>query len=139
MALKKASILQYTDSKAAEHILTYRSKNPDIKKMVFDIVLKCKKFNIQPAAVWCSRNEEEMQLGDAGSRGPCFPAQELSLGQNIVNMVKGNFNFTIDLMATYRNKLPEKYYSAAWEAESAGKNFWILDGTSLLPKSSGQE
>ena len=43
---KKASILQYTDLKAAEHILTYGSKNPDIQKMVFDIVLKCQKFDI---------------------------------------------------------------------------------------------
>ena len=96
---RKALILQYTDSNVAEHILTYRSKNPDIQKMVFNIVLKCKKFDIQLAAVWCSKNEEKMQLADAGSRGPWFPAQEFSLEQNIIDMVKANFNFTINLMA----------------------------------------
>ena len=100
--------MQNTDSKAVEQILTYGSKNLEIQKLVFDIVIKCKKFDIQLAAVWCSRNEEEMQLADAGSRGPWFPAQEFSLEQNIVDMVKANFNFTIDLIATYRNRLAEK-------------------------------
>ena len=82
-------------------------------------------FDIQLAAVWCSRNEEELQLADAGSRGPQFPAQEFSLEQKVIDMVKANFNFTINLMATYKNRLTEKYYSAAWEAESAGKNFFL--------------
>ena len=59
--------------------------------MVFDIVLKCKKFNIQLAAFWCSRNEEEMQLADAGSTGPLFPAQEVSLEQKVIDMVKKRF------------------------------------------------
>ena len=93
--------------------------------MVSNIVLKCKKFDIQLAAVWCSRNEEEMQLVDAGSRGPWFPAQEFSLEQKVIDMVRTNFNFTIDLVAAYKNRLADKYYSAPWEAESAGKNFFL--------------
>ena len=66
-----------------------------------------------------------MQLADAGSRGPWFPAQEFSLEQKVIDMVKANFNFTINLMATNRNRLAEKYYSAAWEAESVGKNLFL--------------
>ena len=40
-------------------------------------------------------------------------------------MVRANFNFTIYLMATYKNRLTEKYFSVAWEAESARKNFFL--------------
>ena len=72
-----------------------------------------------------SRNEEEMQLADAGSRGPWFPAKEFLLEQHLMNMVRANFNFTMDLMATYKNRLTEKYFSAVWEAKSAGKNFFL--------------
>ena len=124
---KKASILQYTDSKAAEHIFTYGSRNLDIQKMVFNIVSKYKKFYIQLAAVWCLRNEEEMQLADAGSRGPWFPAQEFSMEQKIIDKVKANFNFTINLMATYKNRLTEKYFSAA-------RKWKVLGRTSLCKK-----
>ena len=47
------------------------------------------------------------------------------LEQKMIDMVKANFNFTMDLMATYKNRLAEKYYSSTWEAESAGKNFFL--------------
>ena len=76
-------------------------------------------------AVWCLRNEEKMQLADGGSRGSWYPAQKFSLEKKIFDMVSANFNFTINLIATYRNRLAEKYYSATWEAESAGKNFFL--------------
>ena len=125
LSFKNASILQYTDSKAAKHILTYGSKNPEIQKLVFDIVIRRRKFGIQLAAVWMSRNEEEMQLADAGSRGPWFPAQEFLLKLHLIDMVRANINFTVDLIATYKNRLTEKYFPVAWEAKSAGMKFFF--------------
>ena len=86
---------------------------------MYDIVIRCRKFGIQLAAVWMSRNEEEMQLADAGSRGPWFPAQEFTLETYLIDMVRTNINLTLDLMATSKNRLTEKYFSAAWKAESA--------------------
>ena len=35
-----SSILQYTDNKSAEHILTFGSRNPEIEVMIYDIVIK---------------------------------------------------------------------------------------------------
>ena len=63
--------------------------------------------------VWLSWNEAEMQLANAGSRGPWFSAQEFLLEQHLIEMVRANFNFTVDLMATYKNRLTNKYFSAA--------------------------
>ena len=40
-------------------------------------------------------------------------------------MVRANFNFTVDLMAINKNRLTEEYFSAAWEAESEGNNFFL--------------
>ena len=96
LPFKNSSILQYTDNKVAEHILTYKSKNPEIQTLVYDIVIRCRKFGIQLAAVWMSRNEEEMQLADAGSRGPWFPVQEFLLETHQIDMVRANFYLTLD-------------------------------------------
>ena len=62
--------------------------------MVYDIVLRCREFGIQLAAVWMSRNEEEMQLAEARTRGPKFPGQEFLLEIHVIDMVRANFNFT---------------------------------------------
>ena len=76
---KNSSILHYTDSRAAQHIiqdLGYR--NPEIQSIFYSIVLKARVFGISLAARWVSREDEEMKLTYMGSRGPCFPAQEVS-------------------------------------------------------------
>lgn len=58
---KKASILQFTDNKSVEHILTFGSRNPEIQEIVFDIHIKCRLYGITLAARWMSREEEEMR------------------------------------------------------------------------------
>ena len=68
LPFKNSSILQYTDNKLIEHILTFGSRNPEIQCMVYNIVMKYRPHGI--TAVWMSREEEEMKLADAGSRGP---------------------------------------------------------------------
>ena len=50
LPFKNASILQFTDNKAAEHILMFGSRNPEIQQMVFDIVIKCRLYGITLAA-----------------------------------------------------------------------------------------
>ena len=70
LPFKNLSILQFTDNKSAEHILTFGSRNPEIQDMVHDIVIQCITFGIQLAARWMSCNTDEMRLADAGSRGP---------------------------------------------------------------------
>ena len=71
LPFKNSSILQFTDNKSAEHILTFGSRNPEIQEMVHEIVIWCR--------TWMSHSSEEMRLEDAGSRGPWLPTQEFSL------------------------------------------------------------
>ena len=110
---KNSSILHYTDSKAAEHIITFGSRNPEIQSMVFYIMLKARAFGISISARWISREDEEMKLADSGSRGPWFPAQEISLKEPIMAMIKANFNLTLDLFASFKNRVTLRYFSAA--------------------------
>ena len=44
------SILHYTDSQAAEKIITFRSRNSEIQSMVFDIVIQARLYGILLAA-----------------------------------------------------------------------------------------
>ena len=92
--------------------------------MVFNIVIKCRLFGITLAAQWMSREEEEMKRADAGSRGPWFPAQEFTLEEPIMQMILANFNLMIDLFASLKNRVTPRYFSAAWECESLGQNFF---------------
>ena len=93
--------------------------------MVHDIVLRCREFGIQLAAVWMSRNTEEMKLADTVSRGPWFPAQEFLLEKHLMEIMRANFDLTLDWIATSKNRVTEKYFSAVWEVESMGKNFFL--------------
>ena len=43
---KNASILHYKDCQAAEHIITFGSKNKDIQDMVFDMIMHARIFGI---------------------------------------------------------------------------------------------
>ena len=71
-----------------------------------------------------SREEDEMKLADAGSWDPWFPAQEFLLEEPVMAMLQANFNFTLDLFASYKNRITKKYFSAAFECESAEQNFF---------------
>ena len=42
-----------------------------------------------------------------------------------MDLVKSNFNLTLDLFATFKNRVTEKYFSAAFEIESQGQNFFM--------------
>ena len=50
---------------------------------------------------------------NVGSRGPWFPAQEFSLEELIIAMIKANFNLTIDLFASFKTRVTHNYFSAA--------------------------
>ena len=82
--------MQLTDNKSAEHILTFCSRNPEIQEMIFDITIKCRSYGITLGAKWMSREEEEMKRADASLRGPWFPAQEFSLEEPIMALIKAN-------------------------------------------------
>ena len=68
--------------------------------MVYDIVLKARAFGISLAARWVSREDEEMKMADSGSRGPWFPAQEVSLDAATMRIVLVNYSFSLDTMAS---------------------------------------
>ena len=87
---KNASILQITNNKAAKYILTYCSRNPEIQSIVFNIVMKTRLFGISLAAVWMSKEEEEMKLVNAGSQGPWFQVQEYSPEDSVMRVLMAN-------------------------------------------------
>ena len=72
-----------------------------------------------------SHNTDEMRLADVGSKGLWFPAQEFLLEKPIMDLIKSNFNLTLDFFARFKNKVTERYFSAAWEIESEGQNFFM--------------
>ena len=72
---RNSSILHYTDSRAAESIITFGSKNPVLQSMVRQIYLKAQSWGITLAASWKRRSEYEMMEADRGSRGPWYPSQ----------------------------------------------------------------
>ena len=41
-----------------------------------------------------------------------------------MTLIKANFRLTINFFATFKNKVTPRYYSAAWECESLGQNFF---------------
>ena len=49
----QSSIIQ---TKAAEHIITFGSRNPEIQSVVFDMVFKARAFGISICARWISRD-----------------------------------------------------------------------------------
>ena len=119
---RNTSLLHYTDSRAAESIVTFGSRNPDIHFMVVEIILKAREFGIQMAAKWISREDPERQIADAGSRGPWFPAQEFSLDASTMAMVLANYNITLDVMASHQNNVVARYFSLAFKPEALGRN-----------------
>ena len=47
LPFRNSSILQFTDNKSAEHILTFGSRNSEIQEMVHKIVIQCRMSRIQ--------------------------------------------------------------------------------------------
>ena len=71
-----------------------------------------------------SKEEIEMKIVVTGSRGLWYSAQEFSIEDSVMMMVTTNYILTLDLMASFRNRVVLRYFSAAFKTESLGQNIF---------------
>ena len=64
---KNSRVKHCTDNKAVSFILVSGSSKPDLHKLVVDVALACREYNIQLEVEWVSRDDPVIEFADWGS------------------------------------------------------------------------
>ena len=130
-ALEGKMVTHYTDNRGTYYIVKGGSSHQELQELALQTFLACRKKNIKLKVEWKRRSEEEMVDADEGSRGPWSEREEFTVDAATRAVIRKKFLQELDCMATWQNRITERYFSLAREEEAEGKN--------LLAKKLGNE
>ena len=114
-----------TDSKNVCAFLERGSKKADIQKDVIDIKLAERSMGIEIEPIWLPRESQQIDMADIGSK-LSISTDEWSIDRKTYNTATNYLGLrpTVDAMATDRNKMCSKFFSAIPQQGSSGINFF---------------
>ena len=143
-ALEGKTVTHHTDNRGTYYIVRFGSSHPELQELALQTFLACKEKNIKLKVEWKRRSELEMVDADEGSRGPWSEREEFTVDAATRELIREKFLPELDGMATWRNRITERYYSLAREEEAEGKNLfaqrlgneihWLHPHPGQLPK-----
>ena len=121
---KNMRVRHLTDNKAVTFILKSGSKKPELQKLVVDIVLSCRDYNVALEVEWLSRDDPVIEFADLGSRG--FFEDDVELDHDTMNEVDNIFGpFNCDAFASAANTKCELFFSRGNVPGSSGIDFFL--------------
>ena len=95
-----------------------------LQRLAREILVACRSNFIQLTVQWKSREEEMMVAVDLGLRGPWLLLEDFTLDAATFSFIFNLYNFTIDAMASYKTHCCVRYFSASYELEAIGTDFF---------------
>ena len=123
-ALEGKTVTHHTDNRGTYYIVKFGSSKPELQELALQTFLACKEKNIKLKVEWKRRSELEMVDADEGSRGPWSEREEFTVDAATRELIREKFLPELDGMATWQNRITERYYSLAREEEAEGKNLF---------------
>ena len=105
--------MHFCDNKGVAAIMAKGSAKDYLHNLAREIYVTTRNASVNLLVVWKRRCEEEMVREDLGLLGPWLVAEDFQLDFNSYSWVFSKYFFTCDAMASFKNKMCVKYYSAA--------------------------